>query len=179
MSYPPLPSNGEINWGNKFTTWADAIESGKVEGTGLSLRRDTTVGTRVFLDYPGGSTMLYGDTGLRNISELLTWGSGIVRLKRDNYTVHMSWTSVRKGEGPPAEFFTLPMAFRPSYPIYNAVIVDRDDLTKRNEIDIEANGVVSPATMSVLSDGRLQANLSWTTHRDWPTTLPGTLVTAP
>ena len=45
-----------------------AALAGKVTGTGMTLRHDTSVGERVFLDHPGGSTMLYGRTGWRDMS---------------------------------------------------------------------------------------------------------------
>ena len=50
---------------------AETTLAGKVTGAGMTLRHDTSVGTRVLLDHPGGTTMLYGDTGWRNLDEHL------------------------------------------------------------------------------------------------------------
>ena len=48
--------------------------AGKVTGQGMEVRLDTSVGTRVLLDHPGGSTMLWGDTGWRDMSSYLPLG---------------------------------------------------------------------------------------------------------
>ena len=40
----------------------------------MAIRYDKSVGTRVLLDHPGGSTMLYGDTGWRDMSSYLPPG---------------------------------------------------------------------------------------------------------
>lgn len=138
-----------------------------------TLRVDTTEGKRVFISDGTTEHMISGDTGWRNVTSLLTWGTGTVYLKRDGDTVRMLWVSVKKGDGAAATFLTIPSGFKPSVAIFNAIITDRDNPAMSNQVDIAVAGGISPASMGTLSTGRLQANLTWPTTQAWPTTLPG------
>lgn len=95
MAFPPFPSNGETNWGNKIQTWSDAVE-----GEAGKLRIDRSVGTRVFVDDPGGSVMIHGDTGWRNVSSLLHTqakilpDSGFARLRLYDQTAYFDFRGV-------------------------------------------------------------------------------------
>lgn len=55
--------------------------------SGLEIKKDTTVGTCIL----AGSTMLYGDTGWRNVTSLLSVqpNSGVVAIKRTAGMVHL------------------------------------------------------------------------------------------
>lgn len=75
--FPPEGPQGPP--GEVTTAALTTALAGKVTGQGMSVRVDTTVGTRVLLDHPGGTTMLYGDTGWRTIYKatagLATYGT--------------------------------------------------------------------------------------------------------
>lgn len=99
-----IPADGQdgqvLVWdGDGGFSWADQIPgppgevttaaltaalAGKVTGQGMEVRVDTTVGTRVLLDHPGGTLMLHGDTGWRDITGLVLngWVSSVLAIKR-------------------------------------------------------------------------------------------------
>lgn len=70
--FPPRGPEGPA--GEVTTPQLTTALAGKVTGTGMTLRHDTTVGERVLLDHPGGTTMLYGDTGWRDMASYLPPG---------------------------------------------------------------------------------------------------------
>lgn len=58
----------------------------------LALRLDTTVGTRIF----AGSTMIYGDTGLRDVSGLISdYASGVAVFQRIGNVCYLLLKDVR------------------------------------------------------------------------------------
>lgn len=80
---PPGPP-GEVT-----TSALNLALAGKVSGSGMSVRVDTTVGTRVFLDHPGGTIMLYGDTGWKMLPVEPEWEGAIFTARRVGNIVEM------------------------------------------------------------------------------------------
>lgn len=73
-----------------LATLLDQALTTKADGSGLGLRVDTTVGTRVLLDHPGGTLMLSGDTGWRDVTPPLPnakMTSGQILIRRENSTL--------------------------------------------------------------------------------------------
>lgn len=177
MSYPPLPSNGETQWGDKFRAWADAIEEGKVEGNGLSLRRDTTVGERVFLDHPGGNTMLYGQTGWRLI-ELDDFDNKVpntlarIFITREMNHVELYFQINATGASHNIWVGAIPIGFRPTgfikYVLHDS---NRSSPQEYGSAVVDSNGTV---TLTIIDSASIRSTKLWTTKQIWPTALPGT-----
>lgn len=173
MSYPPLPSNGETQWGDKFRTWADALQGRKVEGQGLGLRYDTSVGTRVLLDRPGGgTTMVHGDTGFRNINELVPFGDTnqwvSSSIRRVNNTVFLQiFRDLTETIANSTQFNFIPYGFRLGHSQGRAVTHDNN----YNAWRILAPGILQ--AWSTVSDTTTLLQIVYSTSDPWPTTLPG------
>lgn len=168
MDVPPGPQGppGEVT-----TAALTAALAGKVTGTGLTLRHDTTVGTRVLLDHPGGTLMLHGDTGWRDISGLLENGwTGSLRIRRVGPQIFLAGQDLTPGTSTvliPA----LPTVWRPHL---------------RTPLTAQIAGS-TPLYARVHSSGSVQLDISSSTIRDlagswsvthaWPTTHLGTPTT--
>ena len=156
-----------------------AALAGKVTGAGMSLRLDTSVGTRVFLDHPGGSTMLYGDTGWRDIGDLVTTGEASptrpTKIRRINDQIYFTLTRNAVTGG--STMLSLPTGWytgQGNERIYhmgangNASLLFRILGTPSG-----LTGNVQPTT-SRIENASLTLNSTWATTLPWPTTLPGT-----
>ena len=140
-------------------------------------RIDTTVGTRVF----AGDTMIYGDTGWRDIKGLDAAGfSGDLEVRRINNTVHIRLI----GLSPPEDLVRptiarLPSGFRASgramLPLTHATAVGTQ---ARLWIDSAIARVIMGNTSAVdevyTSSTKLTGINSFVTDNPWPTSLPGT-----
>lgn len=137
----------------------------------VALRLDTTVGTRIF----AGTTMIFGDTGWRDISTL---GEGIdfLRISRYGNRVSISGGGARVATGGTFLTKALPVGFLPTeirpargfmviksamYPVGNASIANR------------LNYQSPPYAASVAVGDQLVFEASWITTDPWPSTLPG------
>lgn len=135
-----------------------------------ALRVDTSVGTRVF----AGETMIYGDTGWRNVSGQLEPGvTGNVFITRVGQTVHMMLHNVSTGNAGHTGLISLPTGFRP---------FSMSGANWRNGMLTTDNGDTVRATsyhngfMRVLNmpTGKtFGGSISMVAESAWPTTLPG------
>lgn len=171
--FPPEGPQGPP--GEVTTAALTTALAGKVTGTGLALRHDTTVGTRVLLDHPGGTTMLYGDTGWRNISGLLTNGwTGNAWIRRDNNLVTLRVHGLSPANATTTTFLAPIQGFgwstsstRGPRPVFHEA---QSPVTLRR-FAAAANGITDqhavPANVSLFGD------TTWHSNDTWPTTLPG------
>lgn len=144
----------------------------RVEGmeSRVALSLDTTVGTRVF----AGSTMIHGDTGIRNLHSTTTpplSGTGNVFLSRVGDRVYLEIGQYRADTTSGGKtLFKIPAGFRPSGNQFSLPVTDRDSSTLYS-IDVLANGDV--VEIGTPPPGRLYALITWATKQAWPVTLPG------
>lgn len=142
--------------------------------SGLALRLDTSVGTRVF----AGDTMIHGDTGLRSVPELSTSldvsTSSLhgVFIRRVGDLVSLTVLGVWIAGQWITE--TLPSGFRPLSGEYLAsrgvAAVDGDVRTFGNSVTLLRLSFGTPFPASGVA---VSLNASWQTADPWPTTLPG------
>lgn len=140
----------------------------------LALRRDTSVGTRIF----AGTTMIYGDTGRRSVPELtksLTFPTPSLYgmyIRRVGNTV----TLEGRGKWIAGQWLTetLPAGFRPIHGDYLSVrgfaSVDGTARTFGNGGTLNQLNFSTPFPAAE-SDVAIKG--SWHTHDPWPTILPG------
>lgn len=160
--------------------FADSAEASALIAAAASsergLRVDTTVGTRVLLDHPGGTLMLSGDTGLRRVEGLLIngWTSTLtMTLQRVGPRVTLAITagsaSLNGSAATANIFLTLPSGFRVSSPAgrYGTVgwLAENGAAPKPLTKD--------DASIASTSRARLDGVVTWTTADPWPTSLPG------
>lgn len=129
----------------------------------VALRLDTTVGTRIF----AGNTLIYGDTGWRDISSAFpdyfvpstANGSGLF-MKREGTTVSMQFQAVEmvqsEGNKP-----VLPYGFRALGYLYFWI--------QGGSMRAYSNNFYSILT----TESAIKATLSFETADPWPLTLPG------
>lgn len=145
--------------------------------TGTGIRVDDSVGTRVFV----GTTMIYGDTGWRNVSAGLVNGwTGQVWIRRRGHNVTLLALGV--GGGSPSNMLTLQSGFRS--PVsgfsgfnYGSPYAMADASSPTNVL----GGYLLVASSGSLLRGHLESGVTniqgdagWTTNDSWPTSLPGT-----
>lgn len=102
---PEVPADGSTGHLVNHRTIHTALKNHQsrldgVEGRipdALKLARDTTVGTRI----TAGSTLIYGDTGWRNVTSLfdIAPNSGALRIKRTAQMVHLQATNLQWNNG--------------------------------------------------------------------------------
>lgn len=153
--------------GEVTTAALTAALAGKVTGTGMTLRHDTTVGERVLLDHPGGTTMLHGDTGIRDVSSLLAngWkaGSMPLRLRRVGQTITLEGR-LNGTEATSSAFLSLPTGFGfigGSFTITGVL--------RGGDLIMRVGGTLETS----LRLANLDIMHSWNATPAWPTTLPG------
>lgn len=159
---PPGPP-GEVTTSALTTALA-----GKVTGTGMTVRVDTTVGTRVLLDHPGGTLMLSGDTGWRNIKASANLHAsltlGTLEITRTDNLVTLHATSVSASTQINfGKLFEIPNGFRPSR---NMFLYGSEN----TYIDVSPVG----AAFATIGASPRSFSLQWRTTNPWPTVLPGT-----
>ena len=139
----------------------------KIE-TSPPIRIDTTVGTRVFT----GDTMIYGDTGWRDITENLMYAASPgarILIRRDNNLVTVSADVFQLTEEVPAYggFLSIPEGFR-------------TERTFRQSGAYEAGAIYTStgglyiSTRSVMTPGSRRFYIQYAANTNWPTSLPGT-----
>lgn len=129
---------------------------------------DTSVGTRVFV----GDTMIYGDTGWRDISSLVTFPvtNGWMRMRRVGLSVEVLANSLSVETSGSVSIMTLPSGFRPAalIPLETRAYWGSDTV----EIGrVNSTGVMQFRTLS--SGNQMNIHLTFTTQNPWPTSLPG------
>lgn len=138
----------------------------------LALRRDTTVGTRIM----AGSTMIYGSTGIRSITNLIPDNDdrGVARIARTGNLVSLTLVNVpTPGSGSYVSLDgIIPEGFRSSF--------NWQYLSVGKASGIDASGPVRVGTNSSLivyrssSETRINASVVYVSDTPWPSTLPGT-----
>lgn len=137
-----------------------------------------------------GWTVLYGDTGWRDIKSLLDpfWDStSNLQLRRINKTVYLRSSGLKVGDNPTGARSALktlfpdkndmPLGFRNAgwgtgHTLVNIGSVQLGVIySSRNAHDFSIRGV--PGTGNWTKGDSCSFNLSYVTENDWPTTLPG------
>ena len=156
----------------------DAALAGKVPQTtldarvppGLALRLDTTVGTRIL----SGSTMIYGDTGWRDITPLLEngWVAEKVLLQRQNNTVILSTLGLSSENATSGGFISLPTNFHIPRTFISIVTPGGPRIAYWNA----SRGLTFQDYSNLVVNTYAAAHSTWQLEADraWPATLPGT-----
>lgn len=141
------------------------ILADKVSGTGMTVRVDTTVGTRVMLDHPGGTTMIYGDTGWRKLPVDPEWTGADLLVRRVGNVVEMQLFDPAREVVPKTTITTLPQGFIPRGIIRS--LFSENGGTPNKLIAVSATISVYGRT----PNASLQAMMiTYTTTNPWPTT---------
>ena len=138
----------------------------------LALWVDNSVGTRVFV----GDVMIYGDTGWRSYPELfptLDASESLheIKMRRVNDRVEIVINAIASADGSVLSSY-LPLG-APSYSFNPSI----GTITIANVINYIGNHWSSTrlrSQKSATQGDRVSAVISYTTHSEWPTTLPGT-----
>ena len=144
----------------------------------IPVRIDTSAGTRVF----AGTTMITGDTGTRDVSEIaegFDFSSSTyhkMTLRRVGNQVYMEATGVRTADD---AWLTkvLPAGFRPRTGEYNAL---RGFALSNGRVSAVGNSNtllrLSRSSGDFKTGDTVNISATWFTNDGWPTTLPGTPV---
>ena len=129
---------------------------------------DTSVGTRVF----AGDTMIYGDTGWRNITSTailvpVSTGTEKILVRRMGNIVFWDADNFNPSEDFRGEFMEIPIGFSPGLTPF------------RSSGLYEMPGVIYTAGNKIMASTTAPAGLrrfyvNWVTEQGWPTELPGT-----
>ena len=132
-------------------------------------RIDTTVGTRVF----AGDTMIYGDTGWRNV-DWLPNGHDIETLKarRQNNTITLTGVITPKSGGEVSRPSAIPDGFRQT--ASNGLGVYLYTLSGAQVAYFYLNVAGTTYLRNTTNDSAGRFALTWVTDEAWPTSLPGT-----
>lgn len=161
-------------------TGLDTALAGKADQTtmdtrvppNLALRVDTTVGTRVF----AGTTMIYGDTGWRNISDsvLNRWGNAVypIRIIRIGNIVEIKGYLTQRSTATSDVVLEVPTGFRPKS---TSVAGSAVGPVTRNStgVLIDHSGNMNVNRSEPLGQSDVYFHCIYTTGDAWPTTLPG------
>lgn len=170
FSWMDAPAGPKGDPGEVTTAALTTALAGKVTGTGMTVRVDTSVGTRVLLDHPGGTTMLYGDTGWRDVSTSLESGwTGTLRIRRVNNQVFLHGNDLDATSATNVLLYTLATGFRP------AISKVPINAHPAGLAPIYARAFNTIAQMDRTTSPTVARDLAgtWLTNNDWPTTLPG------
>lgn len=154
----------------------DALHALTLAGQGMALRHDNSVGERVLLDHPGGSTMLHGDTGWRDISSLLENGwTGNAWIRRDTNLVTLRVHALSPATATSTTFLLPVQGFgwsransrgpRPVFHEATSPITFRRFVGTTNSMTDQS---AVPAQVTLYGD------TSWHSNDPWPDALPGT-----
>lgn len=131
---------------------------------------DTTVGARVFI----GDVMVYGDTGNRDVRDLLINGytGSQARLRRFGHTIELYLYGIEGGAE--SEFISLPDGYRPVGGDGAAILANNGSA----DVVVLLYSAVQhtlgkPSDVSQLGTDVL-TTVRYTTADPWPSTLPGT-----
>ena len=140
----------------------------KIE-TSPPIRIDTTVGTRVF----AGDTMIYGDTGWRNVDWLPTGHDiGTLKVRRQNNTITLVGVVTPKSGGGESRPAIIPVGFRQT--ASNGLGAYIYSLSGTQVAYFYLNMAGTTYLRNTTNDSVGRFALSWVTNDAWPTTLPGT-----
>lgn len=174
----------------------DALQALTVTGPGLALRHDNSVGERVFLDHPGGSTMIYGDTGWRTLSSWDAEGNvtglqlaseswepksgqaGGFYVRRNLDKVHIIISNLTRTSTTHAGVFAspasnrVPVGFRPQK---TEALVGLRSTTEFATLSLPTNGIITRSSADMAgSNGDINITAEVEARTEWPTVLPGT-----
>ena len=173
-------------------TEAVATLAGKVTGTGMSVRVDNSVGTRVLLDHPGGTTMLYGDTGWRTITSWDETGAvtgfplrsesweptpgttGGIFVRRVLDTLRIVVSGLTRTSTTSAAMFDnrLPVGFRPQRA---EILIGLISTTEFATLGLRTNGSLGRNSSSLSGpNGDINITAEVEAETTWPDALPGT-----
>lgn len=153
---------------------------GKIEAPVGSVYTDTaaTNGAIRWIKTSGtgntGWRVEYGDTGLRDISNLLTNATGKVTLSRVGQVVYLTAVSVEPTEelrSGSTYLSALPVGFRPPAQRYYSAPTSLMSSTVRSSFQF-TSGAMGAWVPSV--GDKYNFEHSWITTNSWPTSLPGT-----
>jgi hypothetical protein len=135
------------------------------------IRVDTSVGTRVYV----GNTMIYGDTGRRDIRDAIVdpdtvADGGRAWIQRVDNTVRISLYDLSFSDSGTVRILeSIPQGFRP---------IDREGYSLSVSRTATVEAVVLQSSLYIYgapsSGGRVSATIAWATENPWPTSLPGT-----
>lgn len=135
-------------------------------------RADNTVGNRVFV----GDTMIYGNTGVRNITGLIDGdqGTGTARIQRVGNTVMLSLVNIpTPGTGTYMSIPNfIPQGFRSSFNWQYLGIGKASSIDAAGPLRVGTNGDLFIYRTS--SETRVNGTIAYTSETPWPTSLPGT-----
>ncbi|WP_311210915.1 MULTISPECIES: pyocin knob domain-containing protein [unclassified Aeromicrobium] len=145
-----------------------------------SQRVDQTAGRAIYTwdDLNGRDQLVYGDTGLRDVSSLLVNGwalgsLGVVLIRRVGVMVYLTAFNLDSANASAAAYANLPVGFRPStisvIPIKGVASAgaNAQDLNALARWNGELSAGITTRSASVIVSG------AWMTADAWPTTLPG------
>lgn len=146
------------------------------------IRVDTSVGTRVYV----GDTMIYGDTGWRELPLPERFISGRVLIRRKNDVVNIRFEGVEITEvhpdNHPQEYITavgyIPIGFRPQrYNDRHSAVVNGSYASHSTTMGVgQQSRLMLFHRIGSLNIGigtaRASGELSFTTNSTWPTSLP-------
>lgn len=172
---------GEAETARDETTAALTLAlAGKVTGTGMTLRHDTSVGTRVFLDHPGGSVMLMGDTGWRRIPVTSVQLPGLTEMLIRRTTHHLH-AVIRSNTTPTAGEWEVIATLPPGFQTGSHTALNKVPFANMNAYFPEGTrppytAIVNGAEVRLRMEGstRLHATLTTWAEPAWPTVSPGT-----
>lgn len=147
----------------------DALHSQTLAGQGMGVRVDNTVGTRVLLDHPGGTTMLMGETPTISAIPYLEngwkqWNTFPLTLRRSGNRVYLEGL-VDGTESTTGAFLRPPVGYRPSSSrVYPGIGINWNTYEPRK---ITANTTLISADAA--PPGQYNFTISWETVDPWPT----------
>lgn len=146
-----------------------------------AVRFATRAGRAAYLTDPATSTeqLVYGDTGWRDISTLLTNGwTGTIRIRRTLYDVKLQITTMSAAVASNGTFLIAPVGFQ----LGSSALGNFRGFLFSNTTPITMRGVNIAGTAAVAvtqystADTQTLGTFEWSTNEAWPTTLPGTAV---
>lgn len=149
----------------------NAFAENVVLGSGMGLRQDTTVGTRVLLDHPYGTTMLHGDTGWWTLPPG-GWTIGTFQIRRVGSTVSLRLGDMESSGAEP----DIPFGFRPptSTRWHAQAAYSGGSSSQTSTLLMVYRTLRIVGTITEKLWATVPAEFTWSTTEPWPTELPGT-----
>lgn len=138
-------------------------------------RVDNTAGRTIYTwdDTANREQLIYGDTGVRDISGLVDpkWTTTVAKIRRTNNTVELTVIASPGNNSGTVLFLPaqLPSGFRNAHTM-NLLSLDVSGKVLDAQIDY---AFLSMRFNGVVANNTVRAVLTWTTIDPWPTTLPG------
>jgi len=136
-------------------------------------RVDTTAGRAIYTwdDISGRDQLVYGDTGLRNVTADIAGAAATgLQLRRVGQLVELSIDTLTVSASGTVTFYTLPTGFRPAGTRRNVISATGGPSAGRNLLTNTSGTVVLGAAVT---GETYNTSLTFFTSDPWPTTLPG------